>query len=52
MGLALPAELNGYPGPLHTLEHADELGLTFEQRARTKALFDAMRVEAIASARA
>src|SRR5919107_1454461 len=22
MGLALPAELNGYPGPMHVLEHA------------------------------
>jgi hypothetical protein len=25
MGLALPAELNGYPGPLHVLELADGL---------------------------
>jgi hypothetical protein len=23
MSLALPAELNGYPGPSHALEHAD-----------------------------
>ena len=48
MGLALAAELNGYPGPLHVLEHADALGLTAEQRARTQALFDAMKTEAIA----
>ena len=27
MGLALPAELNGYPGPAHVLELADQLGL-------------------------
>jgi Spy/CpxP family protein refolding chaperone len=47
MGLALPAELNGYPGPSHTLEHADALGLSPEQRARTRALFEAMRAEAI-----
>lgn len=30
MGLALPAELNGYPGPMHVLELADELNLTEE----------------------
>jgi Spy/CpxP family protein refolding chaperone len=47
MSLALPAELNGYPGPSHTLEHADALGLTAAQRERTKALFDAMKSEAV-----
>jgi Spy/CpxP family protein refolding chaperone len=47
MGLALPAELNGYPGPMHALEHADALALTPDQRARTKALFEAMRAEAV-----
>ena len=47
MGLALPAELNGYPGPMHVLEHGDALHLTQEQRERTKALIDAMRAEAI-----
>src|SRR5918996_42849 len=47
MGLALAAELNGYPGPLHVLEHADALGLTAEQRARTQSLFDAMKAEAV-----
>lgn len=47
MGLALPAELNGYPGPLHVLEHADALGLSAEQRKRTQALFDAMKAEAV-----
>ena len=47
MGLALPAELNGYPGPSHTLEHADALGLTPEHRERTKALFNAMKSEAV-----
>ena len=47
MGMALPAELNGYPGPLHVLEHADTLGLTSEQRGRTRALFEAMKAEAM-----
>lgn len=47
MGLALPAELNGYPGPSHVLEHADALALTAEQRKQTKALFDAMKAEAV-----
>jgi hypothetical protein len=28
MGLALAAELNGYPGPMHVLELADALGLS------------------------
>jgi Spy/CpxP family protein refolding chaperone len=47
MGLALAAELNGYPGPAHVLELADALQLSEEQRTRTKALFAAMRSETI-----
>jgi len=47
MGFALPAELNGYPGPMHVLEHADALGLSPAQRERTRALFEAMRAEAV-----
>ena len=42
MGLALAAELNGYPGPRHVLELADPLGLSDQQRAQTQALFDDM----------
>ncbi|WP_339805629.1 hypothetical protein [uncultured Marinobacter sp.] len=42
MGYALAAELNGYPGPLHVLELADELDLNPGQKARTQALFDEM----------
>lgn len=38
MGLAKAAELNGYPGPMHTLEHADALQLDTTQRAKTQAL--------------
>ncbi len=45
MGLALAAELNGYPGPSHVLELASELSLTDAQRARTKELFAAMKAE-------
>ena len=47
MGMALPAELNGYPGPRHVLELADELDLTPDQRARTEQLFEDMRRKAI-----
>ena len=45
MGLALAAELNGYPGPRHVLDLAHELVLTADQHQRTSALFDAMRQE-------
>jgi Spy/CpxP family protein refolding chaperone len=48
MAMALPAELNGYPGPRHVLELAEELDLTSEQRARTERLFEEMRRNAIA----
>src|SRR6266852_1428988 len=47
MGLALAAELNGYPGPMHVLELADKLELTADQRSSVKALFDSMKAEAI-----
>src|SRR5215217_2650969 len=47
MGLALPAELNGYPGPVHVLELGEGIGLSAEQRARVEALHAAMRAEAI-----
>src|SRR5437762_2003360 len=46
MGMALPAELNGYPGPSHVLELADKLWLGVDQRVRTEALFQAMKHEA------
>ncbi|MBM6583209.1 periplasmic heavy metal sensor [Microvirga sp. BT689] len=47
MGLALPAELNGYPGPIHVLELADRLGLSGEQRARVQELHAAMKAETV-----
>src|SRR5215203_7448654 len=46
MGLALPAELNGYPGPIHALELADPLQLSPEQRNALQGLYEAMRAEA------
>ena len=46
MGLALAAELNGYPGPSHVLELAEKLELSADQRDRVKAMFDAMKAEA------
>jgi hypothetical protein len=48
MGLALAGELNGYPGPLHVLELADQLQLTAQQRQSVQQLFDAMKTEAVA----
>ena len=38
LGYAKAAELNRYPGPLHVLELADELGLDAAQREATRAL--------------
>lgn len=49
MGLALAAELNGYPGPMHALELADRLQLGAEQRQRLQQLYAAMRTEAVAA---
>ena len=45
MGLALAAELNGYPGPSHVLELSDRLELSAEQRDRIQKLFDSMKAE-------
>jgi hypothetical protein len=47
MGLALAAELNGYPGPSHLLELSDRLGLTSDQHSALKAMFDTMKAETI-----
>ncbi len=46
LSLALPAELNGYPGPSHTLELADPLGLSGEQKHKTQRLFTQMQADA------
>jgi hypothetical protein len=47
MGLALAAELNGYPGPMHVLELGDSLRLTEQQRGTMEELLAAMKAEAI-----
>src|ERR687892_416537 len=47
MGLALAAELNGYPGPLHVLELATPLGLSDDQRAKVAEMFETMKREAV-----
>ena len=46
-GFALAAELNGHPGPMHVMEHAEELRLTTSQRTRLEQLVRQMRSEAI-----
>ena len=51
MGMALAAELNGYPGPRHVLELAGELDLSPDQLAQTERLFEDMRDRAIALGR-
>lgn len=45
-GFAKAAELNGYPGPMHTLELAPELGLSEAQRSQTQALLDQHKAQA------
>ena len=47
MGLALAAELNGYPGPSHVLELADKLSLSAEQRDAVQRLFNTMKQESL-----
>jgi hypothetical protein len=46
MGLALAAELNGYPGPMHVLQHADAIGLSPAQRSTAEDLRARMLAEA------
>lgn len=48
-GLALPAELNGRPGPAHLLELKTELELTAEQVDAIALMYENMRAEAIAA---
>ena len=46
LGMALAAELNGYPGPRHILEFASELKLTDEERKAVETAFREMNAEA------
>lgn len=45
MSMALPAELNGYPGPAHALELQGALGLNEGQQRKTQQLFARMQDE-------
>ena len=51
MGLAKAAELNSYPGPLHVLQLAAELGLSDAQRKATDSLYASMRQRALSIGR-
>jgi len=51
MGLAKAAELNSYPGPLHVLQLATELGLSDAQRKATDSLYANMRQQALSIGR-
>lgn len=46
VGMALAAELNGYPGPRHVLEMATMLGLSPDQRSSIQSIFEEMEEEA------
>lgn len=47
MGFALAAELNGYPGPKHVLELAEELALEPQQRTAVEVIFGRMHRDAV-----
>jgi len=47
MAMALPAEMNGYPGPAHVLELADRLDLTPDQSATAGRLRAEMAARAV-----
>ena len=47
VGLATAAELNHYPGPRHTLDLADSLHLSADQRIRLRAVYDSMHAPVV-----
>jgi Spy/CpxP family protein refolding chaperone len=47
LGLARPAELNGYPGPRHVLDAAAKLKLTAAQSDALQTIFAEMRADAV-----
>jgi len=47
MGMAKPAELNHFPGPMHVLDLATELGLTKNQISETQKIYESMRTKAV-----
>jgi Spy/CpxP family protein refolding chaperone len=52
LGYALAAEMNGYPGPSHVLELADQLGLDADQKSQVQRAFEKMRKDAIVAGEA
>jgi len=48
LGMALPAELNHYPGPKHVLELGAMLELSAAQVEQIRAIYDEMKAEATA----
>jgi hypothetical protein len=46
-GMAKLAELNGYPGPRHVLDLANELKLSNKQKANITAIYDNMKKKAV-----
>jgi hypothetical protein len=46
LGMALPAELNRYPGPRHVLELGPMLGLSSDQESEVQAILDEMQAQA------
>lgn len=47
VGMALPAELNGYPGPRHVLDLSEELNLTPEQKEQIEFFYQEMSSQAV-----
>lgn len=47
VGMALPAELNGYPGPRHALDMAEDLDLTSKQKEQLETLYQEMLQQSI-----
>ena len=47
MGLAKPAELNGYPGPRHVLDLANQLHLSERVKGHINEVFNTMHSEAV-----
>jgi Spy/CpxP family protein refolding chaperone len=46
IGMALPAELNRYPGPRHVLDMSEMLELTSDQEETVRTIFEEMQGEA------
>jgi Spy/CpxP family protein refolding chaperone len=46
MGASLPAELNGFPGPMHVLQLKDQLSVTAEQQAALERITVEMKASA------